>query len=353
MRNSHLRCGSLHPPSHGGADLPDAPMPSWVFLDFHAYFSDRRNSAAAACMTRDGKVIQVTFFPAHPPRVSYFRVHCQGVEPSGFAMEPKVLATHGNVLLLRISIGSPNQIICPYMHEYYVYKASGGADAWPSLELLPHPSPYFFYDEQVGILSHSTRYTVVALRDDVSAYHRGSYTPGEYDVCLLDSEIKIWTTKDVFVPLDWQQQASNGEERFGHESSKVITIGGKPGTMAFVDLSCGILLFDVLQGDPMLRYFTMPPQLNHIPGRRGNCYMHVSLLLELQMHARRMANKNTGEQPLYKALLGAAKQVDERSRAGTMAIEEADGLESLLGMVSICRARALQLQAVRVTKHTF
>ncbi|CAL4952068.1 unnamed protein product [Urochloa decumbens] len=276
MRNSdHLSRGSLHPPSHGVADLTGAPMPSWVLLDFHAYFSDRRNSTTAACKTRDDKLIQVTFFPAHPPRVSYFCVHCQGEEPSGFAMEPKVLATHDNVLLLRISIGSPDEMMCHYLHEYYVYKASVGADAGPSLELLPHPSPYFFYDEQVGILSRGAEYTVVALRDDASAYHRGSYTPGEYDVCLLNSENKIWTTKGVSVPLD-RQQASSGEECFRHESSKVITIGGKPGTVAFVDLSRGILLFDVLQNDPMLRYFTMPPQLYDSLGRRGNCRQRYS-----------------------------------------------------------------------------
>ncbi|CAO2199332.1 unnamed protein product [Urochloa humidicola] len=275
MKNSHLRRGSLHPPSHGGADLADAPMPSWVLLDFHAYFADRRNSTTAACLTRDGKLIQVTIFPAHPPRVSYFCVHCEGEEPSGFAMEPKVLATHDNVLLLRVSIGSPDEMMCHYLHEYYVYKASGGADAGPSLELLPHPSPYFFYDDQVGILSHGAEYTVVALRDDVSAYHRGSYTPGVYDVCLLNSENKIWTTKDVSVPLD-RQQASNGEQCFRHESSKVITIGGKLGTVAFVDLLRGILLFDVLQGDPMLRYLTMPPQLNDNPGRRRSCSQRYS-----------------------------------------------------------------------------
>ncbi|CAL4958681.1 unnamed protein product [Urochloa decumbens] len=279
MRDSHLRRGSLHPPSHGAADLAESSRPDWVLLDFRAYFADCRNSTTASCKTRNGKdKIQVTFFPARPPRLSYFCVHCQGVEPSGFAMEPKVLATHDNVLLLRISIGSPNQIICHYLHEYYVYRASNGADARPSLELLPHPGPCFFFDEQVGILSRGTGYTVVALRDDGSGFDRGSYTPGEYDVCLLDSENKNWTKKDVFVPLHRQQQASNGEERFSHESSKVITIGGEHGTVAFVDLSRGILLFNVLQGDPMLRYFMMPPLLNRSPGRRSNCDQDIALV---------------------------------------------------------------------------
>ncbi|RLM91706.1 hypothetical protein C2845_PM08G03020 [Panicum miliaceum] len=69
--------------SHGRADLADAPMTSWVLLDFRAYLDDRRNPTTATCMTRDKKEIQV---PALPPRVSSFRVPCRGVEPSGFTM---------------------------------------------------------------------------------------------------------------------------------------------------------------------------------------------------------------------------------------------------------------------------
>ncbi|OEL32586.1 hypothetical protein BAE44_0006395 [Dichanthelium oligosanthes] len=227
-----MDAASLHPPSYGGADLADAPTPSWVLLDFRAYFTDRRNATTTTCMTRDNQEIQITFFPAHPPRVSYFCVHCRGVEPGDFATEPK---------------------------------ADGGPDGAPSLELLPHPSRYFFYDEQVGLLSREAEYTVVALRDDASAYFRGSSMPGKYDVCLLDSERKVWTTKAVFVPPE-RQQGSSGEEGFRHETTNVLTIGGEPGTMAFVDLWRGILLLDVLHGDPMLRYIRMPPPLSPLGG---------------------------------------------------------------------------------------
>ncbi|RLN25510.1 hypothetical protein C2845_PM07G37150 [Panicum miliaceum] len=269
--NDTLQPGSLHPPTYGNdADRADSTRPDWVLLDFRAYFADHRNATTAACKTRDGKEIQVTFFPAHRPRVSYFCVHCHGVEPSGFAWEPKVIATCGDFILLRVSIGHHCAMVYPTLNEYYVYRAGGSTGGPPSLELLPHPNPYCFRDVQVGLLSRGTDYTIAALRDDSSGFlRRGSSGFGQYDISLFHSEDKVWTAKDVFVPPEQQQQhCSIEEEGFWHKTSKVITIGGKHGTIAFVDLWNGILLYDVFREDPKLRYVPMPPQL--YPSRKPN-----------------------------------------------------------------------------------
>ncbi|KAL6838732.1 hypothetical protein ACP4OV_031446 [Aristida adscensionis] len=109
---------------------------------------------------------------------------------------------------------------------------------------------------------------VYALRDDSSALFRDvdELLPGQYEVCLLHSEDKVWTAMDVSVPPQLVKQHSDFEEGFRHVTAKVIAIGGEHGTMAFADLWRGILLYDVHRGnddDSLLRYVTTPHQLIH------------------------------------------------------------------------------------------
>ncbi|TVU32140.1 hypothetical protein EJB05_23859, partial [Eragrostis curvula] len=200
-----LSRASLHPPENGGgggADLANGPRPSWILLDQKAYVADARNSTTATCRFKGDKELQVTFFPARPPRVSYFCVFCAGHEASDYALEPKI----------------------------------------------------------VGILSHDG-YTVVALRDDsIALYRKSPPGPGHYEVCILRSKDTGWTIKDVYVPPEQQQQQRSGDDggRFRHATYKTITIGAERGTVAFVDLWRGILWYDVFGGSPLLRYTLLP-----------------------------------------------------------------------------------------------
>ncbi|OEL38915.1 hypothetical protein BAE44_0000066, partial [Dichanthelium oligosanthes] len=90
--------------------------------------------------------------------------------------------------------------------------------------------------------------------------------PSHYH-CFFDEQ--VWTARNVFVPPEQQQQHSSIiEEGFWHKMSNVITVGGEHGTMAFVDLWNGILLYEVFCGDPKLRYMPMPQQL--YPSRTSN-----------------------------------------------------------------------------------
>jgi hypothetical protein len=148
--------------------------------------------------------------------------------------------------------------IFDWHYNYFIYQTDGAPDGGPSLQLLPRPiRPNVFYDEQVGLLSHGTGYTVVALRDDRSAFFHLSSGPGEFDVYLLHSEDRVWTTKAVTVPPEQQRKSNRAFQHFTH---KVITVGGEAGTMAFVDLQHGILLYDVFTGDNLLRYTRVPQQ---------------------------------------------------------------------------------------------
>ncbi|KAL6838730.1 hypothetical protein ACP4OV_031444 [Aristida adscensionis] len=260
---------SMHPPTY--ADGGEQPTPDWALLDFRAYVPEtpRRNATTASCPTSHGWDIEVTFFPARPPRLSYFCVHCPGAKPSIFPTEPQVIATDGGFALLWVAIGHREELSYSSAYDFYVYRARG-AGGGPALELLPQPQLYSFHDKQVGLLSRGREYTVAALRDDSSTFFRDvdEHRPGQYDVCLLHSEDKVWTAMDVSVPPQLVEQHGDFEEGFRHVTAKVITIGGEYGTMAFADLWRGILLYDVHRGDPMLRYITTPHQLPD--GKRPN-----------------------------------------------------------------------------------
>ncbi|GJN37293.1 hypothetical protein PR202_gb26229 [Eleusine coracana subsp. coracana] len=200
--------------------------------------------------------VHVTFFPAQPPRVSHFRVQCPGSAPSCFGEEPKILATDGKFVLFRIFIGPRYGIVRHDLHEYSIYCADGGPDGAPSLQLLPNPSPCIFHDDQVGLISRGTSYTIAGLRDDSSPLLHDLSDLGTYVVYLFNSEDKIWRPIPVSVP--YKEECSDDDEEFLHETSKVITVGGEHGTIACVDLWRGILLYDVFSEVPMLRYIPLP-----------------------------------------------------------------------------------------------
>ncbi|KAK3164056.1 hypothetical protein QOZ80_1AG0012050 [Eleusine coracana subsp. coracana] len=258
--NMSLPLVSLHPPSHGDVDLAadaPSPRPDWILLDFSAYVDSCRNATTASCKARDGvHDVHVTFFPAQPPRVSHFCVDCPGLGPRCFGEEPKILATDGKFVLLRIFIGPRYGIVRHDLHEYYIYCADCGPDGAPSLQLLPNPSPCIFHDDQVGLISRGTSYTIAGLRDDSSPLSGDLSDLGTYVVYLFNSEDKIWRPIPVSVPC--KEECSDDDEEFLHETSKVITVGGEHGTIAFVDLWRGILLYDVFSEVLMLRYIPLP-----------------------------------------------------------------------------------------------
>ncbi|KAK3161113.1 hypothetical protein QOZ80_1BG0072070 [Eleusine coracana subsp. coracana] len=246
MDISLLSRASLRPPTHhsDGGDLASAPPPSSVLLDVSAYILNKRNSTTATCTFRNDNKLQVTFFPAHPPRVSYFCVFCPGMKNCDYSVEPKIIATEGNLVLFRAAFGSLYEIWDSSSYEYFIYRANGGSpDGSPLLEQIPQPHGVLIPDRQIGLLSDSHGgYTIVALLGDSSARNRTSDRSclNQYKFCIFSSKDKFWTMEDV--------KLTPQEYEFHHVTSKVITIGGETGTMAFVDLWCGILLYDVLDG---------------------------------------------------------------------------------------------------------
>ena len=192
--------------------------------------------------------------PAGPPRVSYLCVfsRCPADARKGdeeeemITIEPQVIATDGNLVLVRI-------IVCPEESlfdgvDLYIYRPAG--DGGPLLRRLERPpGDYFFNSYQVGILSCPTdrldgssnlsflrrphrapedeQYMVVALSDDESRLVVGG---GRFVLYLYNSKLRTWTTSAVAVE-DQHFNKYQQEGYFVHDNCKVISVGGEHGTI--------------------------------------------------------------------------------------------------------------------------
>ncbi|GJN16159.1 hypothetical protein PR202_gb03117 [Eleusine coracana subsp. coracana] len=191
--------GDLVPPTER---CPDAAAPSELDPPRRAalaYISDQSNATTAQCRTRDAnQPINVTLYAAAPPRVSYLCVHCPCLDPANFATEPTVLAAEDRFVLLRVPIGPRTIQDLPMCNDYFIYQAgnSRSSSSSPPPSLLLLPNP--------GRISIPDNRTVFCIH-------------------------------------------------------KAISIGGRGGSMGWVDLWSGILVCDVLRKkNPVLRYTPFP-----------------------------------------------------------------------------------------------
>ncbi|TVU12389.1 hypothetical protein EJB05_46030, partial [Eragrostis curvula] len=261
-------CSWIPPTLPNFDDLDSAP--GSVLLDMRCYIADRLNATAAAGVTSRGLPIQVTFHAAVPPALSHLCVHCPDMDFPGSA--PKIVATHADLVLLRVPI-NPDAIHIANTEpwDYFVYSAAQP----PLLHLLPNPYPKRFNDAEAAVLSSSDTnggFVVAALRSRVPRRdpNSGEMVRNEFDLHLYRSDHVAageagWVTKrlsvaepmrDKLVPLP------EADFLMYHESGKAITIGGERGTAAWVDLWRGVILCDVLVDDdcpPVLRDVPLPP----------------------------------------------------------------------------------------------
>ncbi|XP_062201780.1 uncharacterized protein LOC133904329 [Phragmites australis] len=267
-----LHFGSPHPRKAMAAAssswiLPTLPecddAPGWVLLDMRCYIADRPNATTATGVTSSGLPIQVTFRAARPPILSYLCVHCPGMEFPGSA--PKVVATHADLVLLRVPI-NPDALFFATTRfwDYFVYRAHP-----PLLDLLPNPYPKRFNDSSAALLGRDGGggYVVAALRSRVPRRdpNGGALIRTEFDLHLYRSSNadEGWISKrlsveepvrDTLVPLP----DAVADDMLYHETGKTITVGGKRGTVAWVDLWRGILLCNLLDECPVLRDVPLP-----------------------------------------------------------------------------------------------
>ncbi|RLM75717.1 uncharacterized protein C2845_PM15G14020 [Panicum miliaceum] len=211
-----------------------------VLLGLRGHNAAFKNASTARSRTSTGHPIEVTFCTLPPPAVSHFSIHCPDLQlpPADLCLAPKAIAADDDLVLLRD----------------------------PKLDLLPNPWPDRFGDDEIGILSccaaaadGGKQYVVAALK--IRPLNEFTFTLHLYR-SKPGGEAGSWTSQLVSVeePLrDRVCPIPDSAERFMyHLTTKVITIGGANGTVAWVDLWRGILLCDVLEKSPKLLNLPLP-----------------------------------------------------------------------------------------------
>ncbi|CAL5083031.1 unnamed protein product [Urochloa decumbens] len=258
-------------------------VPAWVLLNNEGYIGSRPNATTAVAYGRDDSLrVEASLYPARPPLPSNLFVSCPGVK---FPRPSTILSTAGDLLLFRVPVAAGPPPRCAFYKDcdYFVYRAGDGAAKPPSLTLIPNPSPNnVFHDVDVGVLPRGgDHFTVAAL---VLA----SSTMKEYTLGRFDSEAgSTWASKSVWLdeprraPFPVKIPVDAGRLNH-HITTTVITLGGDAGTVGWVDLWSGILLYDLLRdhddGDheelrdgrrPTLRHMPVPVPMHAITCNRG------------------------------------------------------------------------------------
>ncbi|KAK3150357.1 hypothetical protein QOZ80_3AG0232200 [Eleusine coracana subsp. coracana] len=276
---------TMNPPALSVDDHATAHQEAWMLLELLPYIADRENATTARCDSWNGKEIQVTVCSRRPPCVSYLCVHSPRDD---LAAEPEIIATDDDLILLRVTFGSPKDLLShsniKNIH-YYVYQADDG---------------------DMGILRYDKEYIVAGIVADL---HGSLFSLYLYDSGTGQGGEDYWTTHTVSLNHEHQQRYSSFDDDLGyyyfyHNTCKVLAIGGQDATMAFVDLWRGILFCDVRklqqqaachardEAIPILSFVPTPSSIDKDKVPRGDARLWRNIAVvdgrlkyvELQLH---------------------------------------------------------------------
>jgi hypothetical protein len=241
-----------------------------ILVDSKAYIDtdSSTNDSTASAFTSNGSLIQVSLWPAQPPIPSRLSARLRP-DHQDFLHDPAILCTAGGFFVLRVAIRrrpQPLNIITQKMSDYFIYRSTGPS---PSLILLPHPHPRLFRDNEVGVLPRSDDHFTIAVLTQTTYF--------KFVLYLFKSEVWDWSSKTVLVdppqipypmPLP-----DDGTRHFQHVTNSVVTLGGERGTIGWVDLWHGVLLYDVLRedDDDKIRLVRLPVRPGSHQGMAFEC----------------------------------------------------------------------------------
>ncbi|XP_048559993.1 uncharacterized protein LOC125540419 [Triticum urartu] len=239
-----------------------------ILLDLRCYIADLPNATTASSATSRSLPIQVTFRAAPPPLLSHLCIHCPGLGLIFRHSVPRVVATDADLVLLRVPMNI-NASLDVQSWDYFVYRPRVHR-----LDLLPNPYPMCFRDNEAALLSREdgASYAVAAISSWCPVYegdNKDSIIRWDFRLHLYrSSDSEGWITmpmslqdlaRDKLLPLPAAADTEDDDHMpLYHKASKTLAIGGKRGTVAWVDLWRGILLSDVLGERPMMVFQDIP-----------------------------------------------------------------------------------------------
>lgn len=270
-----------------------------VLVDSKAFIdtNSSSNDSTAQGFTGNGNLIEVSLWPAHPPIPSRLSVHGLRLHPGeDFFQEPIILCAVDCFFVLRIAIGRgpPPRNITQKMSDYFIYRPA--TSTGPLLKVLPHPHPHVLRDSEVAALPRGDHFTIAVLSQ--TSYFN-------FVLYLFKSENWDWTSKKVLVDppqIPFPMPLPDGRRYFQHVTHSVITIGSR-GTIGWVDLWHGILLYDVLSdNEDKVHLVPLPVRLGSHDGMALDCcpepYRSVTVMgdylkfVELEASGDRLPGKD-------------------------------------------------------------
>uniref|UniRef100_R7W783 Uncharacterized protein n=1 Tax=Aegilops tauschii TaxID=37682 RepID=R7W783_AEGTA len=285
--------GSLRTPDRGD------PPPKSVLLDTLVYADDRTNASTAEGFTSNGQAIRLTFWPAHPPLISYFTVHLPTLLQDGPATSldllPRLVRTDGDLALFRVMVGpSPSN---PDHINYMIYRVRAGIS---KLEALPAHPTRLFADWSLALLrcrcpddgrvlvafrfKNRDKKALINRHNRPFFYRCNKMTPARA-VCPVTGT-SMATKRRIHIPAPClgslrtpptiaailpQSRSSSTPSSTPktaptppppRASPEVIALGGDRGSIGWVDLWHGILICDLLltggDDDDVLRFIPLP-----------------------------------------------------------------------------------------------
>ena len=222
--------------------------PAWVLLDKVACYRDGENATTAEATTFTGQTVRVTFFLADPPAVSSFAVLDDQKDLLGL---PRAVFSAKDLVLLRFVFAArARSTVVPRRSpdQYFVYKVGHGGK--PSLTPIPtsdRPNNYPSYPAIVTFEDQDGNFLVAELAMTKLAH---------YDLHIFSSKTNAWTTR----PLQLQVPPAATED-LPRTTHKVIALGA--GTVGWIDLWRGIVVCNVFDLNPVLRFIPLPkPEFN-------------------------------------------------------------------------------------------
>jgi hypothetical protein len=263
-----------------------SPAPSAIpeiLLDENCLIGYRENSTSARTENSQGLVVEVSFELRAPPALSLCFARCDDDLAGSLRLDPfgapSIVSAAGSFALLAVHFShSDDGVVGLGIYtDYFVYRAGPGT---PSLQLLPrHPTPNPCTMKMLTVVpvddGSGEHYAVVYPVDEFPA-------PDHSTLQIYRSDRKAWCA----VPLAYRMCSL--------DETSVVYAGS--GLIGWVNLWSGILLCNVLDEQPTVRFVPVPApvpvewtnskfqDMNLRPFREMTVHDGVIRFIELRYH---------------------------------------------------------------------